>query len=116
MGALFELAHASQCGLDIDETKIPVGEAQRQIGALFQIDPNYCVGAGAMIITAKAELTQLIVSQLSNKGIKATVIGKVTEASRGMMVRNGEIQRQMIHPEADPYWEAFFNAFKKGLK
>lgn len=116
MGALFELAHASACGLEIDETKIPIGEAQKKIGDHFTIDPNYCIGAGSMIITANTTIYASLLSQLKSKNIEATVIGKIVEADKGLMIKNENLQRPLIHPAADPYWDAFFNAFKKGWK
>lgn len=53
VGAIWEMATASGCGLSIDTDKVPVGEAQREISRLFEIDHRFCVGAGAMIMTVK---------------------------------------------------------------
>jgi hydrogenase expression/formation protein HypE len=116
MGAIYELTQASRCGVVIDENKIPVGEAQQKIGDHFNIDPKYCVGAGAMIITVKPDKVQLLLSQLKSKSINATIIGKITTADKGVQVRNNEGERTLVLPEADPYWGAFFNAFNRGWK
>jgi len=116
MGALYELAAASGCGLDIDETKIPIGEPQRRVCAHFNIDPLHCVGAGAMIITAKANQRGLLLSMLRERKIQATVIGRVTAPEQGLMVRNNNGTRTLDAPVADPYWEAFFTAWNKGWK
>lgn len=116
MGALYELAHASHCGLIIEEDKIPVGVAQQQICDHFNIDPKYCVGAGAMIITANADKCESVLSQLRAKSIKASVIGEIVDRDRGLIIQNGNEQSQMRHPEADPYWDAFFTAFNRGWK
>lgn len=116
MGALYELAHASACGLVIDEPSIPVGHTQQSVGNCFNIDPSYCVGAGAMIITAKADKYELLLSHLHSKSIKATVIGKVVDAALGLIIQNETQQRLLNHPGADPYWDAFFSAFNKGWK
>jgi hydrogenase expression/formation protein HypE len=116
MGALFELTHASNCGLLIDEDQIPVGHAQQIICDRFNIDPKYCVGAGSMIITAKPAVYKKLESHLKTKGIEISAIGEVVDASNGIIVRNGNEQKPMMHPEADPYWDAFFTAFNKGWK
>lgn len=116
LGALYELAYASRCGLIIDESKIPVGIAQQRICGHFNIDPKYCVGAGAMIITAKADKCESVLSHLAAKDIMTAVIGKVVGADRGLTVESGKEERVMYRPETDPYWDAFFTAFRKGWK
>lgn len=117
MGALYELAHASGCGLDVDETAIPIGAAQKAICGYFNIDPRYCVGAGSMIITSRANHAELLLSLLSERGILATVIGKVTNAGEGVMIRNEHGEKKALTlPESDPYWHAFFTAFNNGWK
>jgi hydrogenase expression/formation protein HypE len=114
IGALYELAQASACGLWIDETKLPVGEAQREIGKLFGIDPRYCVGSGSMIITAKPIVTDLLISRLNEQGIRATLIGKIIAPEQGLILSSEQGQRLLKYQPIDPYWEAFFLAFNKG--
>jgi hydrogenase maturation factor len=114
MGALYELAHASGCGLEINGGNIPIGHAQQQICDFFQIDPRCCVGAGAMIITAKTKEAEALLSQLHGKEIQATIIGKVVDVEKGLGVRDGDEGKQLVSPERDPYWDAFFTAFRKG--
>jgi hydrogenase maturation factor len=116
MGAIYELTQASGCGVVIDETKIPVGDAQQKICNHFNIDPKYCVGAGSMIITIKPESVQLLLSQLESKKIKASIIGKITEANKGLVIRNNEGESPLLPNAVDPYWGAFFHAFKQGWK
>lgn len=116
LGAIFELAHASGCGIVVEEDAIPVGEVQKKIGDLFKIDPMYCVGAGSMIITAKADKAPLLLEHLRSANIKATIIGKVTEPSEGLILHNSQGTRPLQHPGADPYWNAFFDSLSKGLK
>lgn len=116
MGALYELAHASDCGLIIDEARIQVGNAQQKICDYFEIDPRYCVGAGAMIITAKAKHADVLIQQLHSKNIPAVIIGKVVAAAEGMVINNGQNQKQFTQPETDPYWDAFFTAWNHGCR
>jgi hydrogenase expression/formation protein HypE len=116
LGALYELAQASTCGLRIDEAKLPIGEAQRMIGELFNIDPKCCVGAGSMIIAVKPAAVELLVSRMQAEGIKATVIGSVVEAEQGIVIGNENEQKLLPQPQADPYWDAFFSAYNNGWK
>lgn len=115
LGALYELAHASACGLTIDETKIPVGIAQQKVCDYFNIDPNYCVGAGAMIITVKENTSELLLSRLRAKNIEVNSIGQVVDKNKGITLYTKHEEKQMTNPGADPYWGAFFTAFNKGL-
>lgn len=116
LGAIYELAHASGCGVLIEENAIPMGDAQQKIGALFNIDPLYCVGAGAMIITAKADKAPLLIEHLAKNNVRATVIGSVTKPSAGLKIHRAQQVIDLQHPGADPYWAAFFDAFAKGWK
>lgn len=115
-GALYELAQASACGLIVDAARLPIGEAQRCIGKLFNIDPKYCVGAGSMIIAVKPAAAESLVSRLQAEHIKATIIGSATEAAQGIIIQSENGQERLIQAHADPYWNAFFSAFSKGWK
>lgn len=116
LGAACELAFASECGILIEENKIPIGDAQQKIGKLFSIDPKYCVGAGAMLITVKADHAQAIIQRLQESKINATAIGTITKPEKGFQISNGLNTIDLIPPKTDPYWEAFFTAFRKGWK
>lgn len=116
IGALFEMAYASGCGLEVDEDAIPIGVAQKKIGELFNIDPRHCVGAGAMIIAVQPEKNEMLMSRLRENGIPATLIGKVVNPIHGLTMRRGSILRELTIPPADPYWAAFFNAYNNGLQ
>lgn len=116
LGALYELTHASGCGLHIEESLIPVGVTQEKICSYFQIDPRFCVGAGAMVITAKRKYAEVLLKQLHGGNIPATIIGKVVGADEGMVLIDGSSQKQFTPMNTDPYWNAFFNAVNQGLR
>lgn len=116
MGALYELAQASACGLTIDVNKIPVGDVQLQVGRAFGIDPTYCVGAGSMIIAAKQETGEHVLSSLREAGIHAHVIGTVVEREMGVTIVHGDKISALHQVSVDPYWDAFFNAYREGWK
>lgn len=116
LGALCELAHASSCGLLIENEQIPIGNAQQKIGELFQLDPRYCVGAGAMVITVKEDKAESIVKLLEIKSIKATIIGKVLPATAGVLIQSNGLAQPLLPVAVDPYWTAFQKAFQDGWK
>jgi hydrogenase maturation factor len=116
LGAIYELATAAGCGACIELEQLPVGEAQKAICHLFNLNPLYCIGAGSMIITAKAGKEEWVIQRLRAQGIKATVAGVITGKEKGIMIRQKDKLTPLQHPGEDPYWAAFFNALNKGWK
>lgn len=114
LGAIYELATAVDCGAVIDINQLPVGETQQAICDLFHINPLFCVGAGSMIITAQPNTYQQVLQRLQAKGIRATVVGSITEKEKGIVIRQDGRHTKLLHPGADPYWAAFFTALKNG--
>jgi len=117
LGAVYEMAVASDNGVFIDNSKIPVGITQQKICRLFSLDPRYCIGAGAMLITVKKEFEKNVIQALTEKNIDCTVIGEMVDPDKGMNMvdTNGEMQ-PLTYQQKDPYWNAFFNALKNNWK
>lgn len=116
VGAICEMAKASGCGFRIDNEKLPVGEAQRCITQLFEIDHRFCVGAGSMIIAVKRGRENALISHLNSKRIKATVVGEMTDEHEGFKILENSEEKTLSFDGKDPYWEAFFRALKAGWK
>jgi len=116
IGAVYELATASDCGVEIDVNAIPAGEAQKQVCDCFGLNPNYCIGAGSMIITVHPDDAVKVKNILEAKVIDTTVLGEIKEKNHGLKMIDGDQRHPLEHPQTDPYWKAFFNAFKKGWK
>ena len=116
IGAISEVAQASGCGFKIENEKIPVGEAQKQISQLFKIDHRFSIGAGSMIMIVKKGVEQKLINHLYENGIKATAVGEITPKSAGFKIAVNGVEKEMNFDGTDPYWEAFFTAYKKELK
>lgn len=116
LGAIYEMASASGCGVLVNEDALPAGEAQKRVCEVFDIDPHFSVGAGSMIIAVKPGKAELLVEALQTNGIKATPVGTFVNTEEGMIVMTGGVKKPLHHPGTDPYWKAFFEAFSKGLK
>ncbi|MDS0528525.1 AIR synthase family protein [Clostridium sp. SHJSY1] len=86
LGALFEVAMASNTGFIVYEDKIPIQDSTRKISKEFSIDPLRLISSGSMLITS--DRGEKLVIALEKEGIKASVIGKVTK-SKGILVANG---------------------------
>lgn len=112
LGAILEMAEASGCGVSVNNHALPIGEVQRQIAGLFKIDPRFCVGAGSMIMAVKRGKEQSLIKQLQSRGIPASLVGEFTAKEAGnVLMDNGE-EKPLYFDGQDPYWEAFFKAFK----
>lgn len=114
MGAIYELASAANCGAVIEEDLIPVGEVQEAVCRLFSLDPLHCIGAGSMLITCKKNQVEKIKSRLANENIACTEVGQLTAAEEGISIFKQGEKTPMIYQSVDPYWEAFFSAYKNG--
>ncbi len=117
LGAVYEMAVASNNGLLIENRKIPVNNPQQAVCRLFSLDPRYCIGAGAMLLTVKKDYENELINALAQQNIACTVIGEMVDKSAGMYLRdeNGEKQPLIYQPK-DPYWEAFLTALKNNWK
>lgn len=116
LGAIYELVIASGNGAEIFNKKLPIGEVQSAVCNLFSLDPRYCIGAGSMIITCKREKAAEIILRLKSNDISCTEVGVITEKSNGIKLIENEKAQDLMYFEEDPYWKAFFNAYKQGWK
>ena len=116
LGAIYEMAAASNYGAIINNEALPIGEVEQSICNIFEIDPRYVVGAGSMIIAAEDSKKDNVLKRLRDNNIPATVVGYFTEKEKGkLLVTNGD-EENLTHPGTDAYWNAFYNAFSMGWK
>jgi hydrogenase expression/formation protein HypE len=113
LGAVCELAVASGNGVRLYNNAIPMGEVQKKVCNLFDLDPRYVVGAGAMIITVKKGFEQTVIDRLEKKNIACAVIGKLISKEEGKKLVVNGVEEELVYLERDPYWNAFFEAYKK---
>lgn len=116
LGAIYELATAAGCGAWIGKEQLPVGETQQAICGLFNIDPLFSIGAGAMVIAARPGHCAAVVHRLQAQGIKATVAGMLTEKEKGIKIMENDREYDLHHPGTDPYWAAFIKALQNDWK
>lgn len=117
LGAVYEMAAASNCGVTIQTQKLPIGNVQQNICNVFGIDPLFVVGAGSMIIAAEDAAKENVLKRLQQKNIQATIVGYFTDEpeKKNLITSNGETSL-LMHPGTDAYWNAFYQALNKGWK
>ncbi|MDO5654741.1 MAG: AIR synthase family protein [Flavobacteriaceae bacterium] len=116
LGAVYEMAYASEKGVLIDEDKLPVSEAMSAVCKIFSLDPKRSIGAGSLIICCRAEGVEKVIHSLKQQQIDCTEVGEITEKSSGNQLLSGQGKRELKYEPKDPYWAAFYKAFQSGWK
>lgn len=117
LGAIYEMAIASGCGVAVQENKMPASEVQDAVCSVFHIDPLYVVGAGAMIIAVEEAAEKEVLNRLQQNNIPAVCVGHFTDAAKGLHLTDKTgISKPLMHPGTDAYWKAFYQAFAQGWK
>jgi len=112
-GGLYEIAQAAGLGARIEKERIVVEEGVPEVCKLFGIDPYASISEGTLIIACKEHAADAIVRALTRKGIKASVVGELTKATKGMVLVETDKERKLEHPIVDPFWRAFYGALEK---
>lgn len=116
LGAIYELATASNNGAIIYNDKLPIGILQSEVCKLFSLDPRYCIGAGSMIITCKQGSAKKVINRLARENIFCSEVGKIAHREQGIKLVTNNIANDLLYNENDPYWAAFFKALNSGWK
>ncbi len=116
LGALWELAHAADCGLRVDAQALAISPETRAVTAVFGLDPTAVVGAGAMIVAVAPGRERPVLDALSDAGISAAIIGTLTDAADGRHLVDAAGTRTIEQAGEDPYWRAFSKAMAEGAR
>lgn len=112
-GALYELCQAADLGIRVELEQIVVEDCVPEICRYFGIDPYASISEGTLLIACREHKAQEVVTALSRKGIKCSVVGELTDSRYGMNLVEGGRERILAHPIIDPFWRAFYAALEK---
>jgi hydrogenase maturation factor len=112
-GGLYEVAQAAGLGVRIEKDAIVVEECVLELCQLFDIDPYASISEGTLIISCREHKAEKVVDALTQKGIRASIVGELTEAKQGMVLVEGSREKKLLHPTVDPFWRAFYDAAQK---
>jgi len=112
-GGLYELAQAAGLGMRIEKEQIVVEDCVTEICSYFGIEPYASISEGTLIIACREHKAQEVVEALSQRGIKSSIVGELTEPGNGMVLVEGGRERRLEHPLVDPFWKAFYSALEK---
>ena len=107
VGALAELAAASQVGLRVDLDAVPVRPEVAAVCRHVGIDPYRSISEGTLLAAVRPEHAGGLLAALADGGIDAAEVGEVTEPEAGAMLLSGGRSEELEHPGLDPFWAAF---------
>ena len=112
-GALYELAQAAGLGVKVEKEQIVVEDGVEEICRYFGLDPYASISEGTLIIACREHKARKVVGALTQKNIKSSIVGELTELGRGMVLVEGGREKKIEHPIVDPFWTAFYRALEK---
>jgi hydrogenase maturation factor len=106
-GGLTEVADASEVGMRVERSAIPVRPEVRAVCEHVGMDPYTSISEGTLICTVAPGRAPAFVDALAAAGIDAAVVGEVTERSSGRVLVTDAGETPLEHPGLDPFWGAF---------
>ena len=84
---LHELATAANVGLEIDAGAVPVYAETRALCDVFDLNAWGVIASGSLLIAVDPDDAARVVEALRSNAIEASIIGRVVERARGVMLR-----------------------------
>jgi hydrogenase maturation factor len=98
---LYELAQASGLGLMIEADAVPVYLETQALCRATGLDPWGLIASGALLMAVEAADAETVARALEAQGIRAAVIGQVTEVTHGVKLHGPEGICDLPHFERD---------------
>jgi hydrogenase maturation factor len=105
LGGIYEICEASGAGCLVNLSSIPVRKETKIICEKLSLDPLKLISSGTLLATVSRNKTRKLVEELSEKGFRATVIGRITKSRRRIGLLGRE-EIRMDEPPQDELWKA----------
>ena len=105
LGALWELAEASDMGIEVYEGNINIRRETVEICRALFINPMKLISSGVMIMSISEDKKGLLIKAFSKEGIELTEIGKITDKKR-VVIKDGK-EQELLPPDVDELYKAF---------
>ncbi|WP_330547707.1 AIR synthase family protein [Caminicella sporogenes] len=103
LGAIWEVCEASNVGCIVFKDRIPIAKETADICKFLNINPFKLISSGSMLMTVSPQKEKELIEKLSCSGIKATVIGEITEEGR-YFIEDG-VKTEIDPPESDELYK-----------
>lgn len=103
-GALWEMASASDLGVEVELRKIPIRQETVEICEFFDLNPYQLISSGCMLIGTKKG--NALVAALEKEGIPAAVIGRAIRGNDKVVLYDEE-RKYLEPPKSDELYKAF---------
>ena len=104
LASLWDLAKDTELGLNLDLKKIAVRQETIEVCEHFRLNPYQLASGGSFLMLA--ENGEALADALNQKGIRAAVIGQLTD-SNDKIIHNGEDMRYIDRPAPDELMKVF---------
>jgi hydrogenase expression/formation protein HypE len=104
LGAVWEMAEASECGAQIDLEKVPLLESTRKLCTHFRLNPYKLISSGSMLIACPQG--KKLCRALQEAGVPAACIGRALSKEAGVWAGDRPIEP----PEADELYRVLQSA------
>ena len=115
IGGLFEIANASNVGVEIDIDKIEVSDGVAKVCELFEMEALHAISEGTLLMTVNQQKKQEVKNALTQKNVEVFEIGTILPKTDGRWAIKAGQRSELIHPRVDPYWNAIDRAFAAKL-
>jgi hydrogenase expression/formation protein HypE len=105
LGAVWEMCEISGRGAEIWADAIPVAALTRKICDSFGLDSLRLISSGSMLIAARPEKKEALLSAIGAAGVEIACIGVVKERGEGVTMIDGGVRRVIAPPSADEIYK-----------
>jgi hydrogenase expression/formation protein HypE len=98
LGAVWETCALHGVGAEIDMMSLPFEEVTLAICAFLGLNPMRLISSGSMLIIVPEEKAAMLATAIREAGIPATDIGRVTDGSRGVVMRARDGKPEAVEP------------------
>jgi len=104
---LWELAIASEVGLQIWEDELPVLPLCRKLCATYGLDPLGLIASGSLLVAVAAADAEQVIARCREAGIDCTAIGRVTSRQEGVVLKTAAGTKELPRYDQDELTKLF---------
>jgi hydrogenase maturation factor len=98
---LYELAQASGVGLIVEASAVPIYAETLALCRMMSLDPWGLIASGALLLAVESADAENIRRALEAQGIRATLIGRVTDEANTVLLHDASGTRELPHFQRD---------------